>query len=198
MMKKVPNCCEVHRPWWREQPTRSKGMSHQFQVWGAVHISWWGHILLQHLISCGEYIWIDSSIVHFLRVGLALPKHSSLKPKADQVLGETRTELSPTHNTHHLPTHPLTKSHLGRLVESGLVDLWMKEMGEKAKQENKKRIREGGACLLFLIPHLNIPTYTLCITQLHTLLYQLCQSRKGKRSKPKQQEPDLWAWMHCR
>ena len=30
----------------------------------------------------------------------------------------------------------------GRLVESGLVDLWMKEMGDLAKQENKKRIRK--------------------------------------------------------
>ena len=34
-------------------------------------------------------------------------------------------------------------AHIGRLVESGLVDLWMKEMGELAKQENKKRIRQG-------------------------------------------------------
>ena len=30
----------------------------------------------------------------------------------------------------------------GRLVESGLVDLWMKEMGDLAKLENKKRIRK--------------------------------------------------------
>ena len=28
------------------------------------------------------------------------------------------------------------------MVESGLVDLWMKEMGDLAKQENKKRIRK--------------------------------------------------------
>ena len=33
------------------------------------------------------------------------------------------------------------------MVESGLVDLWMKEMGDLAKQENKKRIRKVNLCL---------------------------------------------------
>ena len=41
--------------------------------------------------------------------------------------------------------HKKTESKIlekGRLVESGLVDLWMKEMGDLAKQENKKRTRK--------------------------------------------------------
>ena len=38
-------------------------------------------------------------------------------------------------------------AHIGRLVESGLVDLWMKEMGDLAKQENKNRIRKVKLCL---------------------------------------------------
>ena len=33
------------------------------------------------------------------------------------------------------------------MVESGLVDVWMKEMGDLAKQENKKRIRKVNLCL---------------------------------------------------
>ena len=56
----------------------------------------------------------------------------------------------------------------------------MKEMGEKAKQENKKRIREGGAFLLFLIRYLNIPTYKLCITQLHTLFINFAKAGKER------------------
>ena len=65
----------------------------------------------------------------------------------------------------------------------------MKEMGEKAKQENKKRIREGGACLLFLIPHLNIPTYTLCITQLHTLFINFAKAGKERGQNQNNRSP---------
>ena len=64
----------------------------------------------------------------------------------------------------------------------------MKEMGEKAKQENKKRIREGGACLFF-IPYLNIPTYTLCITQLHTLFINFAKAGKERGQNQNNRSP---------
>ena len=75
-----------------------------------------------------------------------MPKYSPLKPKADQVLGAVTSWKNSwlrikTNGIKKTPTESKILEK-GRLVESGLVDLWMKEMGDLAKQENKKRIRK--------------------------------------------------------
>ena len=75
-----------------------------------------------------------------------MPKYSPLKPKADQVLGAVTSWKNSwlrikTKGIKKTPTESKILEK-GRLVESGLVDLWMKEMGDLAKQENKKRIRK--------------------------------------------------------
>ena len=74
-----------------------------------------------------------------------MPKYSPLKPKADQVLGAVTSWKNSWLRIKSKDLKNPTESKIlekGRLVESGLVDLWMKEMGDLAKQENKKRIRK--------------------------------------------------------
>ena len=74
-----------------------------------------------------------------------MPKYSPLKPKADQVLGAVTSWKNSWLRIKSKDLKNPTESKIlekGRLVESGLVDLWMKEMGDLAKQENKMRIRK--------------------------------------------------------
>ena len=74
-----------------------------------------------------------------------MPKYSPLKPKADQVLGALTSWKNSWLRIKSKDLKNPTESKIlekGRLVESGLVDLWMKEMGDLAKQENKMRIRK--------------------------------------------------------
>ena len=59
--------------------------------------------------------------------------------------------------------------------------------GQAGEQEENPRGMSMSSVFYPSLEHTNI--HTVYYTVAHTL-YQLCQSRKGKRSKPKQQELD--------
>ena len=77
--RQVPDRCQVHRSQRGEQPPHCERMSHQFQVsifdQKSCHLTLPTAKTFQNLYS------------YTCRVGLAMPKYSPLKPKADQVLG---------------------------------------------------------------------------------------------------------------
>ena len=78
--RQVPDRCQVHRSQRGEQPPYCEGMSHQFQV---SIFDQKNHVTLT--LSTAKTF--QNLYGYTYRVGLAMPKYSPLKPKADQVLG---------------------------------------------------------------------------------------------------------------
>ena len=151
MRAQVPNCCQVHKPEWGEYPAHCQGMPHQLQVWSAVEWSVkcsMGSKIWHWVLGIGYGQWNTAWAVKYgirhLFVYVTFPQggssYAQALPAQTQSGSSVRCRSTITH----------VASYIGRLVESGLVDLWMKEMGEKAKQENKKRIRQGETFSLIL------------------------------------------------
>ena len=78
--RQVPDRCQVHKSQRGEQPPYCEGMSHQFQV---SIFDQKNHVTLT--LSTAKTF--QNLYGYTCRVGLAMPKYSPLKPKADQVLG---------------------------------------------------------------------------------------------------------------
>ena len=57
--------------------------------------------------------------------------------------------------------------------------------GQAGEQEENPR----GRSMSFFIPHLNIPTYTLCITQLHTLFINFAKAGKERGQNQNNRSP---------